>query len=114
MPDFGETLLAYAQPALKLHSGHQDIDLQRELMFLVLTTWNAVIFESLGDLTVLKEAKRKLATGSARLSEMVDRLAERKRRLYAGDQRLYVDFELAYDDAGELSFHVQEEDASKA
>lgn len=87
-PKASEVLLAFAEPLLD--RGRLPLPLLEDVLRTATAVWGAVVMADLGgDGQALEEVGRAMATGPAEARAVVGALIERKRRLFAGDPRLF-------------------------
>lgn len=89
-----ETFLDFAEPLL---DGLGDAPTQAQIeesLKVAFTVWNAVVYETVRGETRFLEMIRTATAHQAEVAALIERLVERKRRLFGDDHRLVGDFKL--------------------
>lgn len=103
LPKISETLLEFSRPALELVGDDAPEPLIREVLWVTVDIWNAVVLEQRGiEGDFVDRMRAILEQGVPSMVSVMDLLVERKRKLFPTDLRAIRDVEVFRDSAHRL------------
>lgn len=93
-PKISETFQRFAEPLAEALGEEITKDQYEEILKIAFTVWNAVVFDTHAGNHHFVSQLRQLMSGNPLAAAMVEQLIQRKKRHFAGDQRLIGRYEL--------------------
>jgi hypothetical protein len=103
LPKISQTLLEFSRPALELVGDDAPEPLIREVLWVTVDIWNAVVLEQRGiEGDFVERMRAVLEQGVPSMVPVMDLLVERKRKLFSADLRAIRDVEVFRDSGRRL------------